>query len=46
VVEERAEVLTEYFTDLTAVDKNVRESDGWEHIEDYPGLWNRVLDTA
>lgn len=43
---ERAEVLTEYFTDLTVVDKNVRESDGWERIEDSPGLWNRVLDTV
>ncbi|ERG92084.1 MAG: hypothetical protein J07HQW1_02119 [Haloquadratum walsbyi J07HQW1] len=43
---ERAEVLTEYFRDLTVVDKNVRESDGWERIEDSPGLSNRVLDTA
>jgi hypothetical protein len=35
---ERVEALDEYFTEITVVDKNVRESDGWEHIEDYPGL--------
>jgi hypothetical protein len=43
---ERAEVLTECFTDLTVFDENIRESDGWEPIEDSPGLWNQVLDTA
>jgi hypothetical protein len=43
---ERVEALDEYFAEITVVDKNVRESDGWERIEDYPGLWNRALDTA
>lgn len=35
---ERAEALDEYFTEITVVDKNVRESDGWKHIKHYPGL--------
>lgn len=43
---ERAEVLDEYFEDITIVDENVNEANGWERIEDLPSLWNQVLDTA
>lgn len=43
---ERAEVLDEYFEDITIVEEDVDETDGWEHIEDLPGLWDRVIDTA
>lgn len=41
---ERAEVLDDYFDDLTVVDENVNEASGWERIDDLPGLWDRVLD--
>ncbi|MFB6227514.1 MAG: hypothetical protein ABEH88_02855 [Halobacteriales archaeon] len=40
---ERAEVLDEYFEDITVVDENVDEAAGWERIDDLPGLWNRML---
>ena len=40
---ERSEVLDEYFEDLTVVEEDVDESEGWERIEDLPGLWGRVL---
>lgn len=43
---ERAEVLDEYFEDITIVEEDVDETDGWEHIEDLPGLWDRVIDIA
>jgi hypothetical protein len=43
---ERAEVLDEYFEEITIVDESVDEADGWERIEDLPGLWGQVLDTA
>lgn len=41
---ERAEVLDDYFEDITVVEEDVDEADGWERIDDEPGLWERVLD--
>ncbi|MFC3957659.1 hypothetical protein [Halovivax cerinus] len=41
---ERAEVLDDYFTDITIVDEDVDEATGWERINHLPGLWNQVLD--
>ena len=43
---ERAEVLDEYFGEITIVDKNVDEAEGWNRIEGLPGLWEQVLDKA
>lgn len=40
---ERAEVLDEYFEDLTVVDENIDEATGWERIDDLPELWGHVL---
>lgn len=40
---ERAEVLDDYFKEITIVDENVDEAAGWQHIDELPGLWNRVL---
>ena len=40
---ERAEILDDYFEDLTVVDENVDEAAGWDRIDDLPGLWDRVL---
>lgn len=43
---ERAEVLDDYFQVITVVEESVDETEGWERIEDLPGLWDQVLDTA
>lgn len=43
---ERAEVLDEYFADVTIVEEDVDEAAGWKRIDDLPGLWDRVLDEA
>jgi len=43
---ERVEVLDEYFEDITIVDENVDEADGWKRIEDLPVLWDQVRDTV
>jgi hypothetical protein len=43
---ERAEVLDEYFGEITIVDENVDEAEGWNRIEGLPGLWEQVLDEA
>ena len=43
---ERAEVLDDYFEELTIVEEDVNESAGWERIDDLPGLWEQVLDEA
>lgn len=40
---ERAEVLDDYFEDLTVVDENIDEATGWERIDDLPELWGHVL---
>jgi hypothetical protein len=39
---ERAEVLDDYFEEITIVD----EVAGWEQIDGLPGLWEQVLDEA
>ena len=41
---ERAEVLDEYFAEITIVAEDVDETAGWERIDDLPGLWEQVLD--
>ncbi len=43
---ERAEVLDDYFTDVTVVDEDVDEAAAWEQIDDLPGLWEQGLDDA
>ena len=43
---ERAEVLDDYFEDITIVEEDVDETVGWERIADLLGLWDKVLDTA
>ena len=40
---ERAEVLDEYFSEITIVDEDVDEAAGWRRIDDLPGLWDLVL---
>lgn len=41
---ERAEVLDDYFEDLTIVAEGVDEAAQWRRLEDLPGLWTRVLE--
>lgn len=43
---ERAEVLDDYFKEITIVEKDVNEAAGWQKINDLPGLWDQVLDKA
>ena len=43
---ERAEVLDDYFKDITIVEEDVDEAAGWQRIDDLPGLWKQVLDDA
>jgi hypothetical protein len=43
---ERAEVLEDYFADITIVEEDVDETLGWARIEDLPGLWDRLLEAA
>lgn len=35
-------VLDDYFDDVTVVDADVDEAEGWERIEDLPSLWDRL----
>lgn len=43
---ERAEVLDDYFEDITIVEEDVDEATGWRRISDLPGLWEQALDEA
>lgn len=43
---ERAEVLDDYFEDITIVAEDVDEAAGWQRIDDLPGLFEQVLDKA
>jgi hypothetical protein len=36
------DVLEQYFDDVTVVDENVAESEGWARIDDLPSLWDPV----
>lgn len=39
---EREAVLDDHFRDLTVVDADVDEAEGWARIEDLPRLWDHV----
>jgi hypothetical protein len=39
---ERSAVLDDYFEELTVVEADIDEADGWARIEELPGLWDRV----
>ncbi|WP_423750948.1 hypothetical protein [Salinirarus marinus] len=43
---ERAEVLDDYFEEITVVEEDVDETVGWQRIDNLPGLWEQVLDEA
>lgn len=43
---EREAVLDEYFEDLTVVEADVDETDGWGRIENYPSLWDEIARKA
>ncbi|WP_245710155.1 hypothetical protein [Halopenitus malekzadehii] len=43
---ERAEVLDDYFMEITIVEKDVDEADGWQQIDDLSRLWDQILDEA
>lgn len=43
---ERAEVLDDYFEEITIVEEDVNEAAGWQQVDDLPGLWEQVLDEA
>lgn len=43
---ERAEVLEDYFSDITIVEDDVDEAAEWQRIDDLPGLWEQLLDDA
>ena len=43
---ERAEVLDDYFEEITIVEDDVDEAAGWQRIDDLPRLWEQVLDEA
>ncbi len=40
---ERAEVLDDYFEEITIVEEDVDETAGWRRINELPELWDRVL---
>lgn len=40
------EVLDRYFEDLVVVEEDVNETAGWERIETYPSLWDRIAGEA
>ena len=40
---ERAEVLDDYFEEITIVEEDVDETAGWRCINELPELWDRVL---
>jgi len=39
---EREAVLDDYFESLTVVEESVDEDAGWNRIEQFPSLWERV----
>lgn len=43
---ERAEVLDDYFADVTVVEEDVDEAAGWRRVAGLPGLWEQGLDDA
>lgn len=43
---ERAEVLDDYFEEITIVEEDVDEAAGWQRIDDLPALWEQVLKEA
>ena len=43
---ERAAVLDDYFEELTVVEEDVDERDGWDRIQELPSLWNRLPEEA
>jgi hypothetical protein len=43
---ERAEVLDDYFTEITVVEEDVDEAAGWDRIAALPRLWKHALDEA
>lgn len=43
---ERAEVLDDYFEEITIVEDDIDETAGWQQIDGLPGLWEQVLDEA
>ena len=43
---ERAEVLDDYFENVTVVVEDIDEAAGWRQIDDLPGLWERTLDST
>lgn len=43
---ERAEVLDDYFEEITIVEEDVNEATGWQKIDDLPRLWEQVIDEA
>ena len=43
---EPAEVLDEYFEEITIVEEDVDEAAGWQRIDDLPGFWESILDEA
>ena len=43
---ECAEVLDNYFEEITVVEEDVDKAAGWQRIHDQPGLWERALDNA
>ena len=43
---ERAEVLDDYFEEITVVEDDVDETAGWQRIDELPSLWEQALDEA
>jgi hypothetical protein len=39
------EVLEQYFDDVTVVEADVHETEGWDRIDDLPSLWESVRST-
>jgi hypothetical protein len=43
---ERAEVLDDYFEEITILEEDVDEAAGWQRIDDLPRFWESILDEA
>ena len=43
---ERAEVLDDYFEEITVIEEDVDEAERLQQIDHQPGLWEQVLDEA
>ena len=43
---ERAEVLDDYFKQITIVEEDVNEAAGWQQIDDLPRLWEQAFGEA